>query len=185
LKNFITILFLLFLSIQSCYSQNPKTDAPPTRLYFSKERSDSLARNIPQAKGYINDFANLFTNYEMTVLDSLVSTYEKSTTVEIGVATVTSAMVKESDFEDYTLVMLRTWGIGKIEKNNGILIAISPDLKRMRIQNGYGIEKVLSDTETKEIIENSFIPRFKEGKYFEGTKEGILAIINKLGHEGL
>jgi uncharacterized protein len=114
----------------------------------------------------------------------LISAYEKATTVEIGVATVSSAMVKEVDFEYYTLVMMRTWGIGKKEKNNGILIAISPDLRKMRIQNGYGMEKFISDAETNEIIENAFIPKFKEGKYFEGTKEGIIAIMNKLEKNG-
>ena len=127
----------------------------------------------------------LFTEEEVKALDSLVSAFERTTTVEIDVATVNSLMVKDQDFEDYTLVMLRTWGVGKKDKNNGILIVISPDLRRIRIQNGYGIENILSDNETKYIIDNSFIPKFKETKYFEGTRNGIIAIINKLKQNGL
>ena len=110
---------------------------------------------------------------------------ERTTTVETSVATVNSTMVKDRDFEDYTLVMMRMWGVGKKDKNNGILIVISPDLRRMRIQNGHGIENILSDAETKFIVDNSFIPKFKEGKYFEGTRDGIIAIINKLKQNGL
>ena len=141
--------------------------------------------HLPQARGFINDFVQLFTDDEIKVLDSLVSELERTTTVETSVATVNSTMVKDRDFEDYTLVMMRMWGVGKKDKNNGILIVISPDLRRMRIQNGHGIEDILSDAETKFIVDNSFIPKFKEGKYFEGTRDGIIAIINKLKQNGL
>jgi uncharacterized protein len=120
----------------------------------------------------------------MITLDSLVSAFERRTTVEISVATISSKMVKSEDFEDYSLVMMKTWGVGKKEKNNGILIAISPDLRRMRIHNGYGIENVLTDAKTRYIIDNSFIPKFKEGKYFEGTRDGIIAIIQELKQNG-
>lgn len=181
MKRLFILLFLFFISLQYCSSQETGIDNTPARIHISKERTDSLVRKIPPPKGFVNDFAHLFTSDEVKFLDSLISAYEKATTVEIGVATVNSAMVKEDDFEDYTLVMIRTWGIGKKSKNNGILIAIAPDLRKIRIQNGYGIEKVISDSETKEIIDNAFIPRFKESKYFEGTKEGIIAIMNKLG----
>jgi uncharacterized protein len=185
LKYLFTLSFLLALAFQSCHSQDTIKKIPPKRLNISKARSDSLAMHLPSAKGLINDFVQLFTDDELKTLDSLVSTFESATTVEISIATINSKMVKNEDFEDYTLVMASMWGIGKKGKNNGLLIAICPDLRRMRIQNGYGIENVLSDAETKNIIDNYFIPKFKEGKYFEGTKDGIIAIINKLKQNGL
>ena len=185
MKYHFTFLLLGFLSVQCCNAQDTSANNLRATLYINKEQSDSLAMRIPPARGYVNDFVRLFTTGEVTSLDSLVSAYERKTTVEIAVATVDSAMVKGADFEDYTLVMTRKWGVGKKEKNNGILIVISPDLRRIRIQNGYGIEKILSDAETKYIIDNSFIPKFKEGKYFEGTRDGIIAIMNKLKQNGL
>jgi uncharacterized protein len=136
--------------------------------------------NVPPAKGFINDYVQLFAEAEVKTLDSLVSRFEKETSVEIAVAVVDSTMVKARDFEDYTLVMIKKWCVGKREKNNGILIVISPDLRRIRIQNGTGIENTLSDDDTKNIVENVFIPKFKQDKYFEGTVEGVIAIINKL-----
>ena len=185
MKYVLTLSFLLGLAFQSCHSQDTSKKPSPTRVNISKERSDSLTMHLPSARGLINDFLQLFSDNENKMLDSLVSAFERKTTVEISVATVDSMMVKDKDFEDYTLVMLRMWGVGKKDKNNGILIVISPDLRRMRIQNGYGIENILSDAETKNIIDNSFIPKFKEGKYFEGTRDGIIAIINKLKQNGL
>jgi uncharacterized protein len=185
LKYLFTLSFLLGLTFQSCHSQDTSKKGSPTRLYISKERSDSLTMQLPPARGLINDFLQLFSDDEDKVLDSLVSAIERKTTVEICIATVDSMMVKDKDFEDYTLVMLKMWGVGKKDKNNGILIVISPDLRRIRIQNGYGIENILSDAETKYIIDRSFIPKFKEAKYFEGTRDGIIAIINKLKQNGL
>ncbi len=176
---------LLVLGLQSSYSQDTITNSSQTRVPISKERLDSLALHIPQANGSINDFTRLFTDGEVKSLDSLVSAYEKESTIEIVVATVSSKMVKEPDLEDYALVMLRMWGVGKKESNNGILVVISADLRRIRVENGYGIATVLSDAETKQIIDNSFVPKFKEGKFFEGTREGIISIINNLKQNGL
>ena len=186
MKNLFTLSSLFFLfSCESCISQDTNSKNPRTTFHISKERSDSLSIHIPRPKGFINDYTHLFTENEIQVLDSLVRVYEKMTTIEIVVATVDSSLVKDADFEDYSLVMLRNWGIGKKEKNNGILIVISPDLRRMRIENGYGIEKFFSDAETKQIIDNFFIPKFKEAKYFQGTYHGIIAITDRLKKNGL
>jgi uncharacterized protein len=70
----------------------------------------------------------------------------------------------------------------KKEKNNGILILISTGHRRIRISNGYGIEKILSDTETKEIIDTIILPEFRNGEYFNGTKKGIIALKDKLDY---
>jgi uncharacterized protein len=185
LRYFLSLLFLLTFVSHSSHSQETSEKTSPTRFNISKERSDSLAMHVPQARGFINDFVHLFNDDEIKTLDSLVSTFEKTTTVEIVVAAINSMMVKDQDFEDYTLIMMRMWGVGKKEKNNGILIVICPDLRRIRIQNGYGIEKVLPDSETKQILDNFFLPKFKEAKYFEGTRDGIIAITNKLKKNGL
>lgn len=74
----------------------------------------------------------------------------------------------------------QTWKIGKAEKDNGILIGISKGYRRIRIQNGNGIEKIITDEETKKIIENYFIPEFKKGEYYKGTLNGLREIINVL-----
>ena len=176
---------MLTFAFESCHSQDTTKKPSPTRLNISKERSDSLALHVPPTRGFINDFVQFFTKAEIKTLDSLVSAFERTTTVEISVATVSETMVREIDFEDYSLVMMRLWGVGKKGKNNGILIVISPDLRQMRIQNGYGLGSVLPDAETKDMVDYLFIPKFKEGKYFEGIRNGIVAIIDKLKQNGL
>jgi uncharacterized protein len=179
----LVVLLLLCISVQSCKPQIAKDRY--AGLTFSKGRFDSLQKQVPEPTGYTSDYARIFSVEEEQYLDSVITAFEKATTAQIGVATVDSSMVSDADFEDYTLVMMKSWGVGKKEKNNGILVVIAPDIRRIRIQNGYGIEKILSDAETKVIIDNVFIPRFQEGKYFEGTRDGLRALMEKLEQEGV
>ena len=68
-------------------------------------------------------------------------------------------------------------GVGEKDKNNGVVIGVSKGYKQMRIQNAFGIEKILSDDETKQIIETDFIPHYKAGAYFKGTYAGLMALM--------
>jgi uncharacterized protein len=138
------------------------------------------AKYIPKATDWVNDFANLFSKTEIQSLDSLFAASEKNGVVQFGLATIDSAMMGPINFESYSLLMFRTWGVGDKEKNNGILFVIAPDMKRIRIQNGYGIENKLTNDQTKQIIDLVITPYFKKGKFYQGVKEGVLEINRKL-----
>jgi uncharacterized protein len=71
-------------------------------------------------------------------------------------------------------------GVGRKEINDGMLIGISGSLRSIRIHNGYGIEKILSDEETRHFLDSLFIPAFKQGDFYGGTNRGINAIIKTL-----
>lgn len=148
---------------------NPLTDTIPGDTF-----------NIPQSRGLINDFSSVFTAAQLKTLDSMVNEYEQKTSIEIAIVTLRAAQVNKEDFDRYTLQMANHWGIGKKDKNNGILVAISPELARMRIRNGYGIEKMMSDEETKTVVDSFFIPYYKKGDYFNGTREGVIVIMERL-----
>lgn len=138
--------------------------------------------------GYINDFENVFSEEERLKLDSLVISIEKESTIEIAVVTIDTLMVNIWDsnydqrlsFDTLTLLIAKKWRIGKKGKDNGILIGFSTEMRRIRIQNGYGIEKKISNEETKNIIDNIIRPQFKQGNYYDGVLEGILALYKKL-----
>ena len=136
--------------------------------------------NVPPPIGYVSDFEDLFTPAQEDSLLSVIESHEKKTTNEIVIVTIPAKLIMDADINDYTLTLLRTWGVGKKSKNNGVLIGICTSRRTIRIQNGYGIEKVLSDKETNKIIEQVFLPSFKQAKFFEGTYKGLIAIIGKL-----
>ena len=174
------ILFLFLVGFQSAAQQQTDSTRKATDTTKPKPPRADLVRKIPQPVGWVNDYAFLFTNEQVKQLDSLITKYEKETTVEIAVLTLEPGRTNQRDFDEFTTLIGNVWGVGKKDIDNGILIAIAPDLRRIRIHNGRGIEKVLSNEKTKEIIDNVFIAYFKDGKYFEGTMQGILALIKAL-----
>lgn len=135
---------------------------------------------LPEPKGFVNDFEDLLSDEQEEFLDSLIAVYEKETMIEIAIVTLDSPMTSEEEFDNYTLELANHWGVGKKDLDNGVLIGVSSTLRRIRIQNGFGIEEILSDEETQKIIEAYFIPKFKNGDYFEGIKLGTIEIMKKL-----
>lgn len=135
---------------------------------------------VPKPLGYVNDFENLLTPRQETVLDSIIRAYEKRTSVEIAVLTFDTTQSSRQDLEKFTLSVLNTWGIGKKEKNNGILLAVCPGYRFVRIENGYGIEKWLTNEETKRIIDTAILPYLKEGKYYDGILNGVNTLTTTL-----
>ena len=136
--------------------------------------------NFPAPTGYVSDFENVFTAQERKILDSMLTAYEKETTVEIGVVTLHDKYSGIGNFDSLVTAIHNEWGVGKKEKNNGVLLAICMPLRKMRISTGRGIEKVLTDEEAKKIIEENMVPEFRNAKYFEGTRKGLVAIMNEL-----
>src|SRR5688572_17372266 len=130
-KSFFLILILL------CFASCTNAQKNQTSDYI-----------FPKPTRWVNDFEHIFLLQEIKTLDSIVTQYEKETTVEISIVTIDSNMVSKENFDDYVLQLHNSWGVGKKKKDNGIVIAISLGYRKMRINNGYGIEKILSDEET-------------------------------------
>ena len=122
----------------------------------------------------------MLTEDEIYKLDSIITQYENKTSVQIAVVTLNTKFDNREQFEDYGLMLANKWGVGQKEKNNGIVIAISLELRGVRIYNGVGIENIITDSETKEIIDEIFIPHFRNGDYFKGIQLTILELIRKL-----
>lgn len=174
------LLFLLFLAV-NLNAQNTEISQKDSL----KAKSIELFReiywnNLPEPASWTNDYENLFTESEQKKLDSVIARFEKETSIEISIVTIDTIKISEEKFEDLTLHMARTWYIGKADKDNGILIGISKGYRRIRIQNGNGIEKIITDEETKNIIEKYFIPYFRKGEYYDGTFIGLGELIKLL-----
>ena len=133
-----------------------------------------------QPIGWVNDFEFILTPLEEQKLDSLLRNYENETSNELTIITIDESWITKSDFDSLVTVFHNTWGVGKKNKNNGIVIGMSKGLRTIRISNGYGLEAILTDKETKKIIDEIIIPEFKNERYYEGLRNGILKIIEKV-----
>jgi uncharacterized membrane protein YgcG len=177
--SFILSLIIVISFSCECSSQSKNIDslndhATLALLQFVQKDSSS------QITTWTIDYGELFTVEQRKVLDSIISKFERKTTIEICIITLDSTMATTEGFNDYVLHIHNTLGIGKMIKNNGIVIGISQSLRKMRVSNGYGIEKILSDSETKQIIDTEFTPFFKQVDYYTGTLNGLKALIAKL-----
>ena len=146
------------------------------------QTSNDYWTKLPSPKGWVNDLEKIFTEEQIITLDSLIAEYEKSTTIEIAVITIPTNATEKDRFGELTLYIAKNWAVGKKDKNNGILIAVSKGYRTIRLQNGFGIEKLLSDKQTKHIIDQKIIPNFKADNIFNGVFEGIQEIKIVLGN---
>jgi uncharacterized protein len=124
--------------------------------------------------GYVSDDANVINNETKTRLTVLTTELEQKTGAEIAVVTV-SALGNEP-IETYALNLFKKIGIGKKDKNNGVLLLMSVSDRKVRIETGYGLESVLPDGLCGSIIDRYVIPSFKQGDYNNGLYMGTLAI---------
>lgn len=129
----------------------------------------------PPHTGFITDQAQVLTEEEQRSLEAEVQRYERATANEIGVLTMRHLPEGES-IEDVANAVFRSWGIGKKEKNNGVLFLVVVDDRLMRIEVGYGLEGDLTDIETRHIQDEVARPAFRAGRYGKGIADTIQAI---------
>ena len=133
---------------------------------------------FPKPVGFVNDFENVLSLEEVTKLENLLINYEKQTSNELVIVTI-SKTENEIDFDTYALDLSKNWGVGKKNKDNGLVIVISNQLGRIRICTGTGTEKILTDEICNTILEEKIIPNFKNGEIYNGIESGINALIEK------
>jgi len=129
---------------------------------------------IPQneAQAVVVDNSNLFSEVQRDSLSSKILAYEKETSNEIGVLTIDSINTNEN-IQRYGMTVANKWGIGKKEKDNGLLITISKYDRKVAISTGLGTEKTISDYECKVIIDSQMIPQFKTNNYYKGVNKAL------------
>ena len=132
--------------------------------------SSYIPKNETQA--VVVDNSNLFTEVQRDLLSLKIIAYEKETTNEIGILTIDS-LTTDENIQRYGTEVANTWGIGKKEKDNGLLITISKYDRKVAISTGLGTEKTISDYECKFIINSVMIPPFKTNNYYEGVNKAL------------
>lgn len=137
------------------------------------------APDFPQLSGRVVDSANLLPVSVEQKLTQQLQAYEDQTTNQIVVITVSS--LQGYDIADYGYQLGRHWGIGQTGQDNGALLIVAPEERKVRVEVGYGLEGTLTDALSRQIIDNEIIPRFKHDDYVGGIEAGVNAILGVLG----
>jgi uncharacterized protein len=138
----------------------------------------ALASNFPALTGRIVDQANIIPSTTRTALEPKLADLEQKSGIQLVVATVPS--LEGQDIETYGNELFRYWKLGEKTKNNGVLLLVAPNERRVRIEVGYGLEGTLTDALSKIIITNAIAPRFKAGDFGGGISRGVDDIITVL-----
>lgn len=134
--------------------------------------------SYPSASGAVNDFAGVLdAETERQILEA-AKRLEEKTTDELAVVTVKST--EPVVLKDYAIELFKRWGIGKKKKDNGVLLIVAVEDRRVEIEVGYGLEGVLTDGKCGEILDKYVVPRFKEKDVAGGMRDGAKAIVATL-----
>ncbi|MBN1144695.1 MAG: TPM domain-containing protein [Bacteroidales bacterium] len=114
----------------------------------------------------VNDFTGLLSEQDQITLSNKLLDFNNQTSTQIYVVTYDD--LQGYDIDDFGNRLGTTWGIGQQGKNNGLLILISPELHKMTIQTGYGLEGAVPDAICDRIIRNVLTPSFQAGEYYAG-----------------
>ncbi len=134
----------------------------------------AVAQSFPQPTGYVNDFAGLLSSDTRAGLEEALRLFEQETTVEIAVVTLPD--LGGTTVEDYASRLFERWGIGKVGVDNGVLLLVAKDERRVRIEVGYGMEPYITDAQTGRILDNEVVPNLRQENYSLGIVKGARAI---------
>jgi uncharacterized protein len=134
--------------------------------------------SFPALSGRVVDQANLLPPQAEQALVQKLAALETDTGAQLVVVTLSS--LQDREIEDYGYQLGRHWGIGQKEDDNGVLLIVAPNERRVRIEVGYGLEPVLTDALSSQIIQSRILPSFRTGAYDVGIANGVDAVVEQL-----
>ena len=137
--------------------------------------------NIPEKPTFIPavvDSTQTLSKQQFDALSRKLLRYSDSTSTELFVMIITSTFGEEIKF--YTTQLAHKWEIGQKGKDNGVVVLLAKNDRKVTIQTGYGVEHLLTDALSKRIIENIMIPEFKSGNFYTGLDKGTDVIFEIL-----
>ena len=128
---------------------------------------------FPPLTGRVVDDAHLLTPADKAAIESDLKALEDKSSDQLVVYTTNS--LQGYPVEDYGYQLGRAWGIGQKGTNNGVILIVAPNERKVRIEVGRGLEPQLTDALSKLIVENAILPRFKRGEFscrHQGRRSG-------------
>lgn len=139
--------------------------------------------SFPALSGRVVDQAGLLDATTEARLSQQLAAHEQASSEQLVVVTLSD--LQGLPIEDFGYQLGRHWGIGQRGKDNGVLLLVARDERKVRIEVGYGLEGTLTDAQAALIIQQKLLPAFKRGAYAEGIGAGVDAIVQVLGGQPL
>jgi len=164
----ITKIFLLLFSL----------------LYISscgvKQKKESPVEGL-KPQGYVNDYAGVLSEPVKAKLENIISRFEKQTTIEIAVVILKE--LKDYSIEEAAVELFEKWGIGKKDKDNGVLLILSLKERKVKIEVGYGLEGIIPDSVAGRILDIYGVPFLKNNEFDKGIYATVIGIIGRISQK--
>ena len=134
----------------------------------------ALALAVPELSGRINDYAQLLSPEAEARIDGRLTKLEQEMGAQVVVLTIDT--LEDEQLEEYSLRVAETWKLGRAEHDDGALLLIVKNDRKMRLEVGYGLEPVLSDVMSKRILDQILRPSFRAGDFDGGAERAVDAI---------
>jgi len=171
LRNYLSLKYLIILIPLSCLLlvQNPAI-------------GQNLV-NVPQIKGFVTDQTGTMNQQEVQALENKLQNLQEAKGSQIIVLVIPSTFPEE--IEQFGIRVADTLKIGREGIDDGVILIVAKEDRRVRIEVGYGLEGAIPDAYAKRIIEQIIIPDFRDGQYYSGIIHGVDAIIALIEGEAL
>ena len=145
-----------------------------------------MSKEVPELIGIVSDYYGLLEKEQNHQLTTILMNLEKTVGSQMAILIIDST--KGEHIDEYSLRVANAWGIGRKEYNDGVLITVAVKDRKLRIEVGLGLEKIIPNDLAKNIIEETIVPHFKKDEFFLGLLNGTKRIIkiikenkNKIG----
>jgi uncharacterized protein len=142
--------------------------------------TDGLAP-IPQVRARVTDITGTLNAAERSALEAKLAAFEQQTGGQLAVLLVPTT--QPEPIEAYTIRVAEAWKIGRKGQDNGALLVVAKDDRKLRLEVGYGYEGVLTDAMSKRIIAETIAPFFRQGQFAAGINAGVDRIIGVIGKD--
>ena len=142
---------------------------------------NATALEVPRLKGHVNDYAAMLGTASVRQLEAVLTEFEQEASTQIVVLTVLS--LQGDALEDFSIRVAEAWRVGQQKLDNGAILLIAKNDRKIRIEVGYGLEGRLTDLLAGRIIRNVIAPHFKSGRFDQGVTAGVAAMIDAVRGE--
>ena len=134
----------------------------------------AAALEVPALRGRVNDYAGMLSPEAESRLETLLKELEAKDSTQVAVLTVPS--LDGDSLEDFSMRVAERWKIGRKGFDNGVILIVARDDRKVRIEVGYGLEGRLTDLTAGRIIRDRIVPEFRAGRVDQGVLNGVLAL---------
>jgi len=130
---------------------------------------------VPPLKSRVTDLTGTLSAQQKGELESRIAAYESRRGSQIAVLLLPTT--KPEEIEQYSIRVAEAWKIGRKKLDDGLILVVAKDDRRLRIEVGYGLEGAIPDSMAKRVIDERITPRFREGDFYGGIRDGVDQLI--------